>query len=113
MNKPHKHAEVIKAWADGAEIEYYCHIEEKWLPIDPPLWHTGNNYRIKPAEPKVTKMYMHYGDIETAIKRGHFNEEYVPQIMYNSNTELGKHIEFTFIDDELISVELKNEQTNF
>ncbi len=23
MTKPHKHAELIKAWADGAEIEWF------------------------------------------------------------------------------------------
>ena len=24
MGKPHKHADLIKAWADGAEIQCHC-----------------------------------------------------------------------------------------
>ena len=31
--KPHKHAELIKAWADGAEIEYFNTTDNKWEPI--------------------------------------------------------------------------------
>ena len=29
MNKPHKHAEVIKAWADGAVIEYKSEVKNE------------------------------------------------------------------------------------
>jgi hypothetical protein len=52
--KPHKHAELIKAWADGAEIEFYdTRFEEhRWkLCGTPPLWREDFEYRIKP-EPK-------------------------------------------------------------
>jgi hypothetical protein len=31
--KPHKHAEAIKAWADGAEIEYRAQGSQEWKPI--------------------------------------------------------------------------------
>ena len=52
MKKPHKHAELIKAWADGAEIEekYYDGI---WRPFNDGQWMDNNpwEYRIKP-EPK-------------------------------------------------------------
>lgn len=50
MKKPHKHAELIKAWADGAEIQ----VEEttgSWVDIPCPLWRCSTTYRIKP-EPK-------------------------------------------------------------
>lgn len=50
--KPHVHAEVIKAWADGAEIEYRhedCHM---WRVADNPTWNLYNRYRVKP-EPVV------------------------------------------------------------
>ena len=47
----HKHADLIHAWADGAEIEW----EDKdgqWHDIeDEPLWASWIQYRIKP-EPK-------------------------------------------------------------
>lgn len=51
MNKPHKHAEVIKAWADGAEIEL-MHPDGAWTDSGIPTWSIWNVYRIKPPAPK-------------------------------------------------------------
>lgn len=48
---PHVHAELIKAWADGAEIERYSHINGEWIDVPNPCWWTEEQYRIKP-EPK-------------------------------------------------------------
>ncbi len=48
MNKPHKHAELIKAWADGAEIEYYEDFYGSWKPACSPAWIEDIEYRIKP-----------------------------------------------------------------
>jgi len=48
--KPHKHAEIIKAWADGYEIEYQWGGGWKQIP-EHPTWPEGSVYRIKP-EPK-------------------------------------------------------------
>lgn len=52
MKKPHKHAELIKAWADGAEIQIYCRTRG-WndLGENPIFWYEDEEYRIKP-EPK-------------------------------------------------------------
>lgn len=51
--KPHKHAELIKAWADGARIEVYGK-NAGWLEIihDNPAWSIHKKYRIKPEEKK-------------------------------------------------------------
>lgn len=43
--KPHKHAELIKKWADGAKIEYYDNIADRWDPIVEPNWDLGTLYR--------------------------------------------------------------------
>ena len=50
--KPHKHAELIKAWADGAEIEYRDGQKNPWrsMPVHGD-WEDFFEYRIKP-EPK-------------------------------------------------------------
>ena len=60
--KPHKHAELIKAWADGAEVEYRLNdgakgwSEWKTLAHDKPfLSDSWWEYRIKPQE--VIKTY--------------------------------------------------------
>lgn len=52
MKTPHKHAELIKAWADGAEIEYFDSHTNCWR-SQPALfpWYEDYKYRIKP-EPK-------------------------------------------------------------
>lgn len=51
MKTPHKHADVIKAWADGAEIELRFHEGEQWTHCKTPQWNVNATYRIKP-DPK-------------------------------------------------------------
>ena len=51
MKQPHKHAELIKAWADGAEIQYFDEIDQRWWDRPNPCWNENKQYRIKP-EPK-------------------------------------------------------------
>jgi hypothetical protein len=53
--KPHKHAELIKAWADGAEIEA-CVGPDEWWVEEYPDWHPLVAYRIKP-QPKTDIVY--------------------------------------------------------
>ena len=54
----HKHAELIKAWADGAEIETRPYSDAGWFPIEEPHWHSGREYRIKPEpKPDVVETY--------------------------------------------------------
>ena len=57
----HKHCELIKAWADGAEIE--CHVEDLdiWIFTEEPSWNLELKYRIR-LEPKpdiVRYFYLH------------------------------------------------------
>lgn len=51
MNKKHKHAEVIKAWADGAEIQA-SYKGGPWINFDEPSWCPETDFRIKPPAPK-------------------------------------------------------------
>jgi hypothetical protein len=53
----HKHAELIKAWADGAEIQYK-QIGGEWI-TEEPLWCEEYEYRIKPDEPRLRDMYIY------------------------------------------------------
>jgi len=58
MNKPHKHAELIHKWADGAEIEFKDEADGKWKrPPGVPQWNEATEYRIKP-EPQYPKTSM-------------------------------------------------------
>lgn len=44
--KSHKHSKLIKAWADGAEIET-LHFNGEWIKTEPPSWDESRKYRIK------------------------------------------------------------------
>lgn len=46
----HKHADLIHAWADGAQIQSK-NPDETWVDISEPIWINSAEYRIKP-EPK-------------------------------------------------------------
>ena len=55
MKTPHKHAKIIKAWADGASIQVQHGL--LWLDIDQPMWN-DDFYRIKP-EPRPDVVQFH------------------------------------------------------
>lgn len=62
--KPHKHAELIKAWADGAIIE--SRIKglngwSYWTLDEYPCWRPDNEYRIKPEPKPDVVMYQSVG----------------------------------------------------
>ena len=68
----HKHADLIIAWANGAEIEYFYDPLEKWRTASKPYWENNILFRIKP-EPKpdvvkdlvawfTTRMVIHEGE---------------------------------------------------
>ena len=62
--KPHKHAELIKAWADGAVIQFYDVLREKWRACDEaPRWLDNNLYRIKPEGTDLEKYGVEVGDV--------------------------------------------------
>ncbi len=46
MNKPHKHAEVIHAYADGAEIEGRAFESENWRVLSAPAFYEESQYRV-------------------------------------------------------------------
>jgi len=53
MSIAHKHCELIKAWADGAEIEVFQH--DDWYTVEPD-WDEDYEYRIKQAKPSKPEM---------------------------------------------------------
>ena len=72
MKTPHKHAALIKAWADGAQIECRQADSGEWLTVTEPAWSRVSAYRVKP-EPKadvveqyVAKGYTKYSGVRVA-----------------------------------------------
>ena len=57
--KQHKWHKEIKAWADGAEIEYYSPIHERWILLDTiPEFYDNFEYRIKPQPKEPQYLYV-------------------------------------------------------
>jgi len=50
MKTPHKHAALIHAWADGAEIESKHFPYDPWHATTSPAWFLSSEYRIKPEK---------------------------------------------------------------
>lgn len=50
-----KHSEIIKKWADGAEVQFYH--DGKWSDILFPTFNDTVEYRIKP---RIIRVALHY-----------------------------------------------------
>lgn len=61
IKKPHRHAELIKAYADGARIQMRGNFDGEWIDLANPDW-TAPVYRIAP-EPEFPKSTLDYGDL--------------------------------------------------
>ena len=59
MKTPHKHADTIKAWADGAEIEFLDTLsrEPLWREATRPTWNVDTDYRVKPEPEPDLHLY--------------------------------------------------------
>ena len=93
----HKHADLIKQWADGAEIEVKHPVNGSWFDATPLSWDVDYEYRIKP-DPKpdvvvysriVGKFFIGCGNIEIhqLILRSDADN---PNIKYTFDGETGK-----------------------
>lgn len=58
--KERVHKDLIKAWADGAEIEYYSEAVNKWFTTSVPAWASNIHYRIKPEQKPDTEVFYEY-----------------------------------------------------
>lgn len=76
--KPHKHAELIKAWADGAEIECLDEHSGVWSAPggEAPSWYKNLKYRIKPEEKKpVVRWLWAWHNLQLWTLTGFYTEE--------------------------------------
>jgi hypothetical protein len=75
--KPHIHAEIIKAWADGAEIEFLLISTSEWTTTTNPSWSEDYKYRVKPdltyPETTLTGEVLHgkFHDYEDSVEASH------------------------------------------
>lgn len=79
--KPHPHAEVIKAWADGCEVQFWHGPTETWedVTVRNPPWSESTKYRVKPEPKKPTTWY---------------------QVVYLSSLEKIPHVSIQLVSDQ-------------
>lgn len=72
--KPRPHAEIIKAWADGAIIQFKAH-DGRWVDVyeNRPSFHPGEVYRAKPKLATTAKYRRYayratYGGVVVAVQ---------------------------------------------
>jgi hypothetical protein len=92
--KPHKHAEAIKAWADGAEIEYLAQGSQEWKPIFEG-WSWDNWFvaecRIKPEpKPDVVKHFFVESHFWAGIRLSEASQLDTPVLSITFDGETGK-----------------------
>lgn len=113
MKTPHKHAEAIKAWADGAQIEYYNGITGNWCDASDPTWCDRYEYRVK-KDPVITHAYhgigvTKFGDRLLTHTTGMYEfAGAVPKIFESRSGkwETSAVIRTKFVDGKAVSVEL-------
>lgn len=58
MTKPKKHAEIIKAWAEGHAIEQYSMEQKRWVDTPYPIFLDDLSYRVKKDNVIRRQIYM-------------------------------------------------------
>ncbi len=61
--KPHKHAEVIKAWADGVTIQWKDRASDTWIDWKSIYclgFDVDTDYRVKPPKRELWTRPLHY-----------------------------------------------------
>jgi len=100
----HKHAEVIKAWADGAEIEYryLSNISHDWTEWKPMYARFGwidsddYEYRIKPEEKKpVVRWLWAFNDGKGWKQNSYFMSEQEAREAIKVHAVFSKRLEYT------------------
>lgn len=87
MTTVHKHAELIKQWADGAIIQCKVTGSASWSDcvMNDPSWSIGNEYRIKPElKPDFSKFMGLYSDGDGS----HHNSGVYPHAMRHISREI-------------------------
>ena len=86
---PHVHAELIKAWAEGAEIQFKNPNTYLWENATNPSWFANWEYRIKP-EPKPDVVRWCWATTMIGYEHNHIGESGSANLKIVFDGETGK-----------------------
>jgi len=72
MGNRHKHADLIHAWCEGADIQWSN--GNDWHNVNNPEWNTSIEYRIKPEEKKLVVRWL-WANINGCLSTEFYSEE--------------------------------------
>ena len=107
--------ELYELFIKGKQIQYNPFNLGDW--VDLPIYNGKPNdiyrvsgeyhtFRVKPKD-VITKVYMHYDDMEEKVQSGNFYAKTPINVMFDSNYGMEEHLEFTFTNGKLTKVEMK------
>ena len=97
MGIPHKHAALIKAWADGAEIQWRQCEGDAWKPASLSL-----EYRVKPEK------QVRYVNVYSRMDCGKPHETFVDALAA-AGRQSASILKLTFEDQEVVGVSIVKE----
>lgn len=98
-----KHSEMIKAWADGYEIEAFNPERQTWVSTPEPGWFDDIEYRVKPRTIRAPRVVKRYAQIEV----NPFSDELEltePNLGMDSVGAL--NVVMTFENDTLVDIDM-------
>ena len=75
MPQRHKHADVIIAWANGAEIECRGQPSRGWITATNPNWNAEYEYRVKQPAKKYRVGLFKYPGVEAVVSVANSEED--------------------------------------
>ena len=96
MSVPHKHAEIIKAWADGYQVEAYNPERDSWISVVEPGWFNDIEYRVKPGviEPRDPVVLTY----DVQVEQDPFSDDLIDLRNYDDNYNL----RLVFVNEKLV-----------
>ena len=91
--KKHKHCEIIKAWAEGAPIQYRIGVlgmDGEWIDTSKPKWNDVIQYRVKPEPIPEIVLYGYAYTVQDIVKdiKGIVEMEDFGEMRYRHNLKL-------------------------
>jgi hypothetical protein len=104
---PRIHAEFIKAWAEGYDIEAYNPERDAWIICPEPGWFADIEYRVRPGEMEKPKKAL-FACYDVRVELDPFDDDLVD--VYNHHDHF--NLRLMFRDETLVQASLIDEDGN-
>ena len=97
---PRIHAEMIKAWADGYQIESFNTEHQEWFLNPDPNWSPDVEYRVRPGVLESKRKEPVFAEYFVRVERDPLEPDYVD--LFNSDDLNQYNLRLLFCDDVLV-----------